>query len=493
MSRLRWVVLILAAVSLGCQQDTVNDSRGESGSTTTQNETQIAVWGDVMVVAWNDIGELGYRTEYAYSTNGGQTWHDAGSLGGSLGERTDGDPAVAVDNTGIFYLATMVTKFNNDSAIGVYRSTQLSPAVRFGNPVLVGGSAPPDLQDRPSIAVDLTTGLGTSGNVYLCWTDIRTSNSTSKLKFIKSTPPAGTGALNFGDPLELNTEGQAPGTACNIGVGPSGEVYVTWIAGVGTDSQKIYVRKSVNGGQYFEPAVEVASPAPSGDWNGPIAPSASFDCSIDRDMRALNGHIRLADAPVIAVDRNASSQYKGTVYIAYSADPDGGAGDDADVFVVRLPSGGATGLPWSAPMAIHKAAALPAAPGSDGPDPTSNDNWMPAIAVSSSGAVAVSSYDRRHDQGNMNIDVYAAISKNGGEEWTNQRVTTSASFGVPPLYPANFNSWTVPCYMGDYNGIAAAGTTFHLVWGDNSKVVRDLNFPNGRPDPDIKYKRLDVP
>jgi len=484
--RFRWGILFLMAVSLACQhgqRDTVNDPFGDGGNATMQNETHIAVRGNVMVVGWNNAGARGWETEYGYSTDGGLKWVDADALPPvSLDKQNVGDPVVAVGSTGDFYFATMVFASNGEYFIGVYRSTQLSPAVRFGNPVLVPGSDLATMQDKPWMAVDPT-----SGNVYLCWTD--TGDLT--IKFVRSGPPTPTAPLNFGGLSIMNTPGQAPGQGCNIGVGPSGEVYVTWIAGVGTNAenvetngQRIYVRKSVDGGNNFGPAAEAAAPDPSGD------PGASAACSVDRpNMRALAGNVRLADMPVIAVDRSGGP-FNGTVYIAYS----GAAGPDrADVFVVRSPADpaapalGDPGVTWSEPITIHKTPA--ATQEVDGPDTRSNDNWMPAIAVSSSGTVAVSFYDRRNDAAaNMKIDVYAAISRDGGVSWANQRVT-SASFGVPRLLP-HFRSSAPPCYMGDYNGMAAAGTAFHLVWGDNSRVVNSFNFPDGRPDPDIKYKRL---
>ncbi len=488
MSRLfRWVILIFAAMSLtGSATGTViNTTPGGIDDTTTQSEPHIAAWGNVIVAGWNDANResvpFHLRTAYGYSLDGGQTWFDAGALPvnpppppelalfcsllpavcDAAAGKTWGDPVLAVDNAGNFYFATMAQDQSGSNYIGVAKGTASSSAVTFGIPVLVAGSDLTVLQDKPWLAVD---NGAYNGRVYLCWTD----ESDRSLKFVRSTS---TTPLQFGAFQVLSS----PGKGCNIGVGPSGEVYVTWISGMGTVARSpnpgpvIHIVKSTDGGDTFGTDVTVAKPPRSGD------DAASAACG----YRALGGYVRVADWPLIAVDRSGG-QYNGTVYIAFNAAGATGA-DHADVFVVRSPASlttpqaGDPGVSWSAPIAINKA---PAAV--EGADPTNNDNWMPAMAVASNGTVAVSFYDRRLNPANTSIDVYKAMSIDRASTWKNERVTT-ASFGVPPLLP-NFNGFTANCYMGDYNGLTAVGTDFHLVWGDNSNLVQ------GRPDPDIAYK-----
>ncbi len=475
---LRLIIFLLLAIGLAATasaQVFVNVSTGDPDDNTTQNEAHIAVSGQIVVVGWNDatqaLGAGVSWTGYGYSTDGGETWTDAGTLVPVTNGQNRGDPVLAVDRGGTFYFATLARDSASARYVGVAQSTSTSPAVTFGLPVLITGGNSSFLQDKPWLAVD-TTGGTYDGRVYVCWKDF----SDGRIRFVGST---NTAPLTFGVSQALSPTGQG----CNIAVGPAGEVYVTWITGMGTTSQAIHVRKSTDGGGTFGTDATVATPARSGDA------TASASCG----RRALDANIRVADFPVIAADHSGGA-FNGSVYIAYSGDPDGTGADEADVFVTRSPANpgaplaGDPGVSWSTPVSITKAPSV-----TSNADTTTNDNWLPAIAVSpSNGTTEVIFYDRRNDTtstdgdpANTRIDVFKAISTDGGVTWTNRRITPT-SFGVPQLLP-NFNSLTGDCYMGDYNGLAARGADFFLAWGDNSNVVTTTNFPTGRPDPDVRY------
>lgn len=487
--RVRWVTLTVAGVSLvaaACMHEVpteglINPAPGGWDSNTTQSEPHVAAWSNVIVAGWNDFksGPLSVpRTAYGYSIDGGQTWIYAGTLPAvDWGGNNVGDPVLAVDGAGTFYFATIAQNWASSNYIGVAvaKTTSTTTAVQFDPPVLVAGADLAYFQDKPWLAVDTNDPANSpySGRVYLCWKDytggpqlgvIRFigSTSTNPLQFGTAQNPSGTSYFGQNEQgLPTSTTISDSGKGCNIGIGPAGEVYVAWVEAQ-TSTQTIYLRKSVNGGASFEAPVEVAVATPSGDTQ------ASQACG---NYRALNGYIRTPGWPLIAVDRSGG-QFNGTVYIAFAAA--GGVDDDADVFVVRSPDG----VSWNSPVAINKAPAS-----NQGKDPEKRDNWLPAIAVASDGTVAVSFYDRRDDDANMKINVYIARSTDGGSSWRNDPVT-STSFGIPQLWPTNFDPVPAPCYMGDYNGLAAVGTSFHLVWGDNSYLYQ------GHPDPNIAYKKF---
>lgn len=490
--RVRWVTLAIAGMSMvaaACMHEPpteglINPAPGGFDSNTTQSEPHIAARNNVIVAGWNDFKDLdlsNLTTAYGYSIDGGQTWVYAGALPtGDSGGNNGGDPVLAVDNAGNFYFATIAQDWAGSYYIGVAVANTISTtAVEFGRPVLVAGADLRYLQDKPWLGVDPS-----SGRVYLCWKDYTGyPQSPGVLRFIRSTS---TNPLQFGDDdvqvspfgtpyfgqdgqrLPTSTEISESGKGCNIGIGPAGEIYVAWVDSQTqtqgeAQTQTIYIVKSTNGGNSFVGPVEIAVMAPSGNTE------ASGRCGYP----ALNGYVKTPGWPLIAVDRGDASEHKGTVYIAFAAAGTGGD-DDADVFVVRSRDG----VNWSSPVAINKAPAATL----ETADPWKRDNWMPAIAVASDGTVAVSYYDRRSDPENMKIDVYIARSTDGGDNWRNDRVT-SAPFRVPQLLP-NFDPVPMDCYMGDYNGLAAVGTVFHLVWGDNSYLLY------GNPDPNIAYRRI---
>jgi hypothetical protein len=173
----------------------------------------------------------------------------------------------------------------------------------------------------------------------------------------------------------------------------------------------------------------------------------------------------------------------GDVYIAFAADPGRQhRGDNSDVFVVRSTDGGAS---WSEPVNVVKGRAVKV-----NRDDTTNDNFMPVLNVGPDGQVSVFFYDRRHDSRNLKIDVYRAVSTDGGRSWVNQRVTAE-SFDVPPLNP-NFDPLVKSCYMGDYNDGTVDGDGFYLTWGDNRLILKAPRFPRGRPDPDVRFRAVSL-
>jgi hypothetical protein len=214
-------------------------------------------------------------------------------------------------------------------------------------------------------------------------------------------------------------------------VGPNGEVYVAWL---GRDNSTINIRRSDDNGQTFI---------------NPIAANGTV-VAINQIPDTLNGSIRADSFVSIAVDQNS-----GAAYIVYAASS---GNDNASVFLVKSID---QGQHWTAPLKVND-------------DATTTDQWMPSVAVNSTGEVGVMFYDRRNDPSNMNIDVYMAVSSDGGATFlANQRITT-ASF--PPA--VNFDPRIANNYMGDYNHLVADGTRFYMVWGDNRDLIGMRNDPN---------------
>jgi hypothetical protein len=105
----------------------------------------------------------------------------------------------------------------------------------------------------------------------------------------------------------------------------------------------------------------------------------------------------------------------------------------------------------------------------------------------------VSWYDRRNDPvNNFMIDVYAALSCNGGMTFEPITRITDVSFPVPqltgqPTQTGNFDPRTSACYMGEYNAAAADNASFYYAWGDNRNRRTTPLYPAGRPDPDVFF------
>lgn len=441
----------------------VNDPSTDEFPYITQIEPTLAVSGSTIVVGWNDSGHsaglhigVGFGLGYGYSTDGGETFRDAGGLadpGGLDGKSWGADPTLAVDRFGDFYFgrfAPMESGFSAPDLLGsvsgvtVYKSydrgatfQQLVPPFRFRG-----------LSDKPFVAVDNTRGRF-DGNVYLTWAD---AAGVLTIMLSRSTD----GGATFSTPIRISVPGN--NNYSMPAIGPNGEVFVLWLA---QDTNKIYLRKSIDGGLTFDPEVLVASVT---------RPGSSRICAAT-SRSGLNGNIRVSNIPVLAVETSSSSS-RGNMYIVFSAKPDPAGPDMADVFLVRSTDGGQT---WSEPRRIND-------------DGTTNDQWLPFVTVADNGAVGVMWYDRRADDQNLLIDVYMAVSTDGGASFSRNFRITDVSFPVPDLFPTNFDPRAASaCYMGSYNFMVVDEDSFYLAWTDNRLVA------SGKPDPNIFFAKVPVP
>jgi hypothetical protein len=152
---------------------------------------------------------------------------------------------------------------------------------------------------------------------------------------------------------------------------------------------------------------------------------------------------RVYNYPVIAVD-NSSGAHGGNLYVAMYT----WTGMYLRVQVIRSADGGNT---WSTPV--------PPAPKTD-----THDQFFPAISVSPTGKVGVSWLDRRNDPNNIEYQVFAALSNDGGKSFQpNWQLTKKFS---NPDNNGTGNNW-----MGDYTGNTWAGGKFIAAWMDSSNGV----------------------
>ena len=470
------VVLALLVAGCGGERDSafgnadllVNDPSADRGNNTTQSETAVTRYEDVVVVGYNDSGEFTRRnsmTGYAYSLDGGQTFVDAGVLAPAKGGRNLGDAALVADRDGNIYFATLAVDARARSFIGVAKSKKTKGEVTFEAPVLVPGLDRNGFQDKELITVD-NSGGRRDGSVYLVWTEFPPLGP-SRILFSRSTD----GGKTYSKATRLSTTGTGVQAAMPV-VGKRGEIYVAWEDRSGASTGYIRLRRSDDGGASWGPEITAATFARMSDAK------ATSACG----RPALNGYIRASEFPSLDVDRS-DGPGAGDLYIGFSADPGRqGRGDNSDVFVIRSADGGRN---WSDPVNVVKGRAVKV-----NADETTNDNFMPVLTVGPEGQINVFFYDRRHDEGNRKLDVYRALSTDQGRTWVDERITRE-SFDVPPLKP-NFDPLVKACYMGDYNDATVDGSGFYLTWGDNRRVVKNARFPRGRPDPDVRFRAVSL-
>lgn len=363
-----------------------------------QATPSLAAYGQTVVAAWVDdrdcdprvstalVGELPApvvgdgrpfsMTAFASSTDGGRTWTAADRLRSSLGGQVIGDPVLAVDRKGVFYLASRATANEGEkpvaervdegwlggmgtALIGVGRSEDggrtflpIRNASHRTGTRLDGWD-----QDRPWIAVDTADSSPFVDSVYVTWTEFWDAGQGqvtsppgpiaptgasvgSRILFSRST----NGGKSFLPPVELSAPG-ATGNGTQVVVGPHGEIFVAW-ADFGMtsvrapsgdqDVVRVWFTRSLDGGATFSAPTLVAQPAAIGHLGAACFPPEPDDVAgqplpevladggsavqAGDHSRVLDGEFRVANWVSLAVDNAASEggpmQHPGRLYLA---------------------------------------------------------------------------------------------------------------------------------------------------------------------------------
>jgi hypothetical protein len=145
--------------------------------------------------------------------------------------------------------------------------------------------------------------------------------------------------------------------------------------------------------------------------------------------------------------------YHGTIYINYADQRNGE--DDTDIWLTKSTDGGNT---WSESVRIND-------------DPPGNQQfftWMDVDQVT--GYLWFVFYDRRNWENNL-TDVYMAVSKDGGETFTNFKVNDEPFLALEHVF------------FGDYNNISAYNNVIRPIW--TSLHTGELSVWTAIVNPDI--------
>lgn len=346
------------------------------------------------------------------SSDGGYNWSTS-FLSSSFG--VWGDPVVVYDELGYLYYGHLSNPpfpgYWIDRIV-IQRSTDNGLTWNDGAGI---GFLSPKNQDKEWIAVDMHSNQF-KGNIYVCWTEFDNYGSSnpddsSRIKFSYSTDKgitwsnAKTISDRSGDCIDSDNtvEGAVP---C---VGPNGEIYVSWAGPLG-----LMFDKSTDGGLTWGTDISV-SDIPGG-WD--------FD---------VPGIYRCNGLPITACD-TSQSPYRGNIYINWSDQRNGI--DNTDIFFVKSTDGGNS---WSNPIKVND----------DNSGRHQFFTWM--TIDQTTGAIYIVFYDRRNTIGNA-TDVYVARSTNGGETFTNFKVSQSS------FTPS------ASVFFGDYTNIAAFNKKVYPIW-----------------------------
>jgi len=374
------------------------------GNSNSPNEPSIAINPNntLELVAASNIDNV------YYSTDAGYTW-TSGTLTSNYG--VWGDPAIACDTSEAFYFFHLSNPASGNWIDRIVCQKTNGPGQSWNNGSFVGLNGT-KAQDKQWIDIDRSTNT-----IYMCWTEFDQYGSnnpmdSSRIFFTSSTDqgaswstPIRINALG-GDCLDSDNtvEGAVPAA------GPNGQVYVAWAG-----PQGIVFNKSLNGGQTWLAQEQLVDPMPGG-W--------------DMD---IPGIYRANGLPVTACDRSGGPN-NGNIYINWCDQRNGVT--DTDVWLVKSTDGGAT---WSSPSRVND-------------DTTNRQQFFTWMTVDqTTGFVWFVFYDRRNYL-NTSTDVFMAVSKDGGNTFTNFKVSST------PFVPVS------GVFFGDYTNVTASDNVVRPIW-----------------------------
>jgi len=346
--------------------------------------------------------------KFYYSSNGGADWN-AGVLTSSYG--VAGDPVVICDTLGSFYyLHLSVPDWTSWlDRIVCQRSDDHGATWSDGSYMGLNGSKD---QDKQWAVVDPFTNI-----IHAAWTQFDQYGSTnpydsSHIMYSRSTDrgvtwsPAQRLDLRGGNCHDDDNTVEG----ATLATGPNGEVYIAWMGPEG-----LVFRKSTDGGVTWPQQNSVILDIPGG-----------WDIMIPGIMRC-NGF------PVIACDLSGGPQH-GTLYINWSDQRNGDS--DTDVWLIQSSDGGET---WSQPARVND-------------DPPGKHQFFTWMALDqSNGDLWFVFFDRRNYSGDE-TDVWMAVSKDGGDTFSNFKISES------PFTPV------ASVFFGDYNNLAVHSGIVRPVW-----------------------------
>ena len=347
---------------------------------------------------------------YYQSTDSGETWIE-NELTSSIG--VWGDPVIDVDNLGNFYFFHLSNPPSGEGEwydrIVCQKSSDNGSSWSDGTFTGLNGTKD---QDKPWSVIDRN-----NNNIYLTWTqfDKLWSSDPSDISIILFSRSLD-GGNTWSTPIRINKfEGDCKDDGNSVigampAVGPNGEIYVSWHSPNG-----IMFNRSLDQGNTWLPEEILISTVPGGH------------------IFNITGINRAFLLPVIKCDLSSGTN-NGAIYVNWNDQRNGT--DNTDVWLSKSTDGGNN---WTSPSRVNN-------------DSTITHQFFPWMDIDqTNGNLHFVFYDRRNYTSHY-TDVFLAYSGDGGETFTNRKISES------PFLP---NSGI---FFGDYNNITVHNNIVRPVW-----------------------------
>ena len=342
-----------------------------------------------------------------------------------------GDPTCSFDAFGNLLAASFNSSF---SSILVRNST--SAGQTFASAVgTITGSL-----DQPTIKC----GPGPAAGQQAAWITYNASGSL----VARGAAITGLGSVGaLGGALTL--PGSSGGNFGDIAIGPNGKVAACFQnPSGGSGASSIITDFNIFGSTTGAPFVQQANVSTNVGGFRPIPAQPN----------------RTVDAEVGLAYDNSNSVHRGRLYMVYTDAPTA-TSNDLNIFTRFSDNDGAT---WSSPLRVND-------------DAGTNSQFFSKIALDpTTGNIAVSWYDCRNSASNNRVELWSAISIDGGQSFLpNVKVSAGSTSGVG-LGGGN--------ELGDYIGLDFYGNVAYPSWADNSNSTGDN--PDGTSNLDYYGARV---
>jgi hypothetical protein len=391
------------------------------------------------------------------------------------------DPWVTITPNGDVYATdlalTPAGPFPGHTAVMVAKS--MDGGFTWSAPItLEDDQAPPNTDpidlanDKEMVIADPTDHMGQT--VYVVWdqlnhpSDQQDFNAFHGLAFRENALFSRTtdGGAHWSTPLNLtNFQANRSAFGNEIVVQPDGTLVDVFTLGNGSGNQKLQADQNVVG--------VMRSTDKGLTWSDVIAgPAEEVMPVVDPDTGAP---VRSGE-PVFSV---AVDPKNGNLYAAWA---DGRfSGFTHDDIALSMSTDG--GLTWSDPIKVNQTPTnIPAG---------NQQAFTPSVAVNSDGTVAVTYYDFRNNDANPGLptDYWIAVNTDpvhNPSSWSETRLT-NASFNIENAAPTSRGY-----FLGDYEGLAAAGKNFYALFAQagSGSDYSNIWFRDPPPAPDASVATL---
>jgi hypothetical protein len=366
------------------------------------------------------------------SSNSGRSWRsEVGPLppDGRPRDCSFGDPSVAIDRRGRQYQAFLYAACGSARAVPNLAVATRSGARAAWHSVAIEPPSRSREDDKPSLVVDTSRRSRFFGRIYVIWIRGGSSGETDGVVISHSQDRGRT----WSRPVVVAAEPGAAPWFPAAATGPRGELYVAWMASIGT----VQIARSIDGGRHFGRRLAVDRIVSLPGRPCDLAPALSIPAQPRRCV---------SPAPTIGVDRTGGGR-AGQVYVSYSKS--GRDGREQDVYV-HVYSG-----------KLRSRGTFRVNPPEGG---RATDQFLPVSAVDeATGLVWVCYYDTGAGPARTKATFKCAASADGGRRWSPPvRAASGASDATVRGSP--------PFEYGDYEGLAVAGGHAHPLWTDTREL-----------------------